>query len=258
MTLRQKLKAQTDEVVQLQSKLSTLSNQHKQEKDTLVTEVHELSGQVATLSTSLQHAESSTQGHSTQLEELRSGHATELDGIQSRLAETELKLKQAADGGSALEKARAELETAKKRVEELELEAKAAKEESKTLRESVSVAEKTAGESKRQIDELVKRVDDLEGENKTANAKIAELEKSAEKPAEKGSKKDVKKVEKQLEALRLEVEEERTKREEGEKEHEDLLVLLEELSQKRKADKARMREKGLDVSEGEDEDDDEE
>lgn len=42
-----------------------------------------------------------------------------------------------------------------------------------------------------------------------------------------------------------------------EKEQEDLLVLLDEMSSKRKKDKARLREAGLDVSEDEAEDEDE-
>jgi hypothetical protein len=58
-----------------------------------------------------------------------------------------------------------------------------------------------------------------------------------------------------LKKLQDELDVERAKREETEKEHEDLLVLLEELSQKRKKDKERMKEKGMEVSEGEDEDD---
>ena len=48
-----------------------------------------------------------------------------------------------------------------------------------------------------------------------------------------------------------------TKRADSEKEQEDLLVLLEELSAKRKADKGKMRTAGLDVSDDEDEGDDE-
>lgn len=46
---------------------------------------------------------------------------------------------------------------------------------------------------------------------------------------------------------------ERTKRAEVEKEQEDLLVLLDELSGKRAKDKQRMREQGMEVSEDEDE-----
>jgi hypothetical protein len=46
------------------------------------------------------------------------------------------------------------------------------------------------------------------------------------------------------------------KRKEVEKEQEDLLVLLDEVSAKRKADKARLLEAGLAVSEDEGDDDD--
>jgi intracellular protein transport protein USO1 len=55
-----------------------------------------------------------------------------------------------------------------------------------------------------------------------------------------------------------EFEAERAKRAEVEKEQEDLLVLLDELSGKRTRDKQRMREQGMEVSEDEDEDEGEE
>jgi DNA repair exonuclease SbcCD ATPase subunit len=61
---------------------------------------------------------------------------------------------------------------------------------------------------------------------------------------------------KRVQQIEQELEEERSKRQEGEKEHEDLLVLLDELSSKRRKDKVRMKEKGLEVSDGEDEDGD--
>jgi len=48
------------------------------------------------------------------------------------------------------------------------------------------------------------------------------------------------------------------KKKDVEKEQEDLLVLLDEMSTKRRRDKARMREAGLEVSEDEGEDDDDE
>lgn len=48
------------------------------------------------------------------------------------------------------------------------------------------------------------------------------------------------------------------KRQEVEKEQEDLLVLLDELNSKRRRDKDRMRTAGLDVSEDEEEDDEDE
>jgi intracellular protein transport protein USO1 len=48
------------------------------------------------------------------------------------------------------------------------------------------------------------------------------------------------------------------KRKDVEKEQEDLLVLLDEVSSKRRKDKVRLREAGLEVSEDEAEDDGEE
>ncbi len=47
------------------------------------------------------------------------------------------------------------------------------------------------------------------------------------------------------------------KRKDVEKEQEDLLVLLDEMTTKRQKDKARLREAGLEVSEGEDDEEDE-
>jgi hypothetical protein len=58
--------------------------------------------------------------------------------------------------------------------------------------------------------------------------------------------------------LEAALEAERTKRTEVEKEQEDLLVLLDELSSKRARDKQRMKEQGMDVSEDEDDDGEEE
>ena len=52
------------------------------------------------------------------------------------------------------------------------------------------------------------------------------------------------------------LEAERTKRTDVEKEQEDLLVLLDELSNKRAKDKERMKEQGMEVSDDEDDDDD--
>ena len=59
-----------------------------------------------------------------------------------------------------------------------------------------------------------------------------------------------------IDALEVELAGERMKRKEVEKEQEDLLVLLDELNSKRRKDKVRMKEQGLEVSEAEDEDED--
>lgn len=57
--------------------------------------------------------------------------------------------------------------------------------------------------------------------------------------------------------MEVELQESNEKRKDVEKEQEDLLVFLEELSGKRRRDKQKMRDAGLDVSEdeGEDEED---
>lgn len=62
----------------------------------------------------------------------------------------------------------------------------------------------------------------------------------------------------QLTALQASLTSEREKSKEAEKEQEDLLVLLDELSTKRARDKERMRERGMEVSEDEGDDDEEE
>ncbi|KAG7091311.1 hypothetical protein E1B28_010356 [Marasmius oreades] len=66
-------------------------------------------------------------------------------------------------------------------------------------------------------------------------------------------------LQKDIAKLTIELQESEEKRKETDREHEDLLVLVDELSGKHAQDKARMREAGLDVSEdeGEDGDDDE-
>lgn len=85
-------------------------------------------------------------------------------------------------------------------------------------------------------------------EEKAAHEKTKEKAKVAAGPPVKG----------ELKKLREEIEAEKTKRAENEKEQEDLLVLLEELSQKRKKDKERMKAADLEVSDAEDEGDDDE
>lgn len=66
---------------------------------------------------------------------------------------------------------------------------------------------------------------------------------------------EVSKLSKQVTSLEGDLSVARTEKLEADKEQEDLLVLLEEISAKRKVDKAKMREAQLEVSEDEDEDD---
>lgn len=146
-------------------------------------------------------------------------------------------------------------------------------------------------EQKKENDELQKRILDMSGEQEEERNSMsqeisrlterlamlqAEVE-SAKEKAEKASarqeaaEKDLADSQQALSSLEAKVAEAEAKvsasketsdGEEGktdaEKEQEDLLVLLEELSSKRKADKAKMREAGLDVSEDEEDDEDDE
>ncbi|KAL0955683.1 hypothetical protein HGRIS_001907 [Hohenbuehelia grisea] len=64
-------------------------------------------------------------------------------------------------------------------------------------------------------------------------------------------------LEQKLSSLTTQLQESEDKRKEQDKEQEDLLVLLDELSNKRSRDKQRMKEAGLDVSEDEADDDEE-
>ncbi|KAJ7647909.1 p115 like vesicle tethering protein [Roridomyces roridus] len=80
-----------------------------------------------------------------------------------------------------------------------------------------------------------------------------------EKPTNAGASADeLQSLRDQVASLTAQVETSESKRKETEKEHEDLLVLLDELSAKRKNDKARLAAAGMDVSEDEAEDDEDE
>jgi chromosome segregation ATPase len=62
-------------------------------------------------------------------------------------------------------------------------------------------------------------------------------------------------LQKQVETLTEELQDSEQKRKDVEKEQEDLLVLLDEVTSKRRRDKARLREAGMEVSEDEADDD---
>ncbi|KAI5478541.1 hypothetical protein MNV49_004798 [Pseudohyphozyma bogoriensis] len=81
----------------------------------------------------------------------------------------------------------------------------------------------------------------------------------AERDTERGAFRDqVSSLTEQIVAIRAELTEARAEKQTADKEQEDLLVLLEELSAKRKADKVKMRQANLEVSDDDDDDDDDE
>lgn len=231
MSLRSKLKAQTDEVVSLQTQLSGLHAEHAKEKDHFVSEIKALQEQVATLSTSLESAKSDGDAAvNTEMETLRK----DLAAAQEKASASEAESTAHVETKSQLETARSDLEAARSELE---------------------LAKLATASAKKKVEELEKGGDDGKGKKGKkgkggggggADVDVDAAVAAAKKEAEAASEERIKTLETQLE-------------EEKEKaaETEDLLVLLEELTQKRKRDKASMREKGMDVSEDEGDEDEE-
>jgi hypothetical protein len=134
----------------------------------------------------------------------------------------------------------------------------------RAFQEEKTRLEKDLQEAKESLLDAQKRTQDQLSQNEeqlsTLNSQLvvakAEIEKLKQKdsspvlpPAgEDSSAKDA-----EIAQLKRELEEAQTKVAESEKEQEDLLVLLEEVMSKRKADKVKMRQAGMEVSEDEEE-----
>ncbi|KAK8864634.1 hypothetical protein IAR55_001884 [Kwoniella newhampshirensis] len=302
MSLRQKLKAQTEEVVQLQTKLEALVKENKSEKDTLVNEVDSLSSQIATLSTQLQETTLARSALESELQSLREQY----DSIKETAATAGTTKAELTQVSEELEKVKAEGEKAsselalakassksrESKLKELEGKVKDLQagskssvkggqdEEKKALEEKVKSAEVRVATLEKQLKDLEEKAQTAEkqgsekSDEKTAEleAKVKDLEEklaasSAATPdtaaggaggSGKAAKKRAAELDSKVKELEKQLEEEKIKREEEGKEHEDLLVLLDELTGKRKKDKKRMKEGGLEVSEGEDDDEEEE
>ncbi|KAL7422028.1 Vesicle-mediated ER to Golgi transport protein [Cryptotrichosporon argae] len=278
MGLRQKLKAQTDEVVGLQNQLSGLQAEHAKEKDQLVSEVTSLSEQLAAIA--------NTATNTAELDSVKAELAQALLAVQTAVARGDKAEARAAEleaGGTDVAAARAELAAAieerdrakadvaaiEVRVGELEKRAEAAEAKAAT---STAAAEAAQGEIQGNRDELAAARAELasaQAELATARserdaahadadaAKAAAVSAGAAGGAGGESKpgEGKNKLKEKVRALEAELAEHRAKAADSEKEHEDLLVLLEEMSEKRRRDKERLRAHGDDVSEGEDDDD---
>jgi seryl-tRNA synthetase len=99
----------------------------------------------------------------------------------------------------------------------------------------------TVSEQQKELSELQQRLVDMSSEHEEERATMS---------------KEISRLVEHVASLERDIETANTKKGEAEKEQEDLLVLLEEISSKRKADKVKMREAGWEVSEDEDEDED--
>ncbi len=236
--MRDKLKAQSTEIENLHAKLLAAAKEHEAEVSFLLprraslyrSDNINLRVQRTTLVNEIQSLSEQVNSLSTQVQQAQAAHtgltdkanATANDHAEAIQALEVARHNDQTAHEAALTGLRQELETA--RTEHAATLETLRQEQALALEES----NKAGGASSSDLEALRKDLDD----QKLSHADI--LRKSQD-----------------------ELEEERAKRVETEKEHEDLLVLLEELSQKRKRDKERMKEKGMDVSEGEDEDDDE-
>lgn len=107
----------------------------------------------------------------------------------------------------------------------------------------------TINEQKKEMDSLRQRLGDAAVEQEAERDALSrESARLVEQLAQ--VKGEIARLQDQLEMAK-------SRKADAEKEQEDLLILLEEISNKRKADKARMRSAGLEVSDDEEEDDDE-
>ncbi|CAE6417937.1 hypothetical protein ACGC1H_005127 [Rhizoctonia solani] len=113
-------------------------------------------------------------------------------------------------------------------------------------RDELKGAQAQAGE----VEKLKKQLDDERTEH---TSKIGQMRKEREEERESHASQIAALTEKVNETT-SELDKVRAQKGDSEKEQEDLLVFLEELSSKRKKDKARMKEKGMEVSDDEDAD----
>lgn len=114
--------------------------------------------------------------------------------------------------------------------------------------ELIANLRRTIAEQKKEVEDLRQRIINMSSEQEEERSSLSrETARVIEQLALTKS---------EVTRLQGEVEAAKTKKGDAEKEQEDLLVLLEELSSKRKADKARMRAARIPVSEDEEDDDD--
>ncbi|KAH7103470.1 p115 like vesicle tethering protein [Auriculariales sp. MPI-PUGE-AT-0066] len=127
--------------------------------------------------------------------------------------------------------------------------------------DEIDAMRKSARNQKEEHDTLQKQVRTLQEQGSTqsqSKSEVEVLQKKVEALEEAARSRDEERdaLQAQVSSLSKELESVQEKKQEQEKEHEDLLVFLEELSAKRKRDKVALREAGKEVSEDEEEGDD--
>jgi hypothetical protein len=190
-----------------------------------------------------------------QFEQMKENHAKstrEVDQLSKRLKEIE-------------EAAKEEKENMLLRLEEATTQSEALREQLKSVAEQGGANERSAVVETEALQDRVKQLLAIQAENEAAFQEVRAsqlalseenemLKKQAQEAQSNGSAVNAT-PEVAVKVKSDEEEGEKTK-EELEKELEDLLILLDELSTKRKADKKKMRERGIEVSEDEGDDDD--
>jgi hypothetical protein len=227
-SLREKLRTQTAQVVELQTQVSGIQGEHVKDKDNLMGEITSLREQLATSTASASDV------HTAELETLRADLSDARAQVSASMEETAAH----AETKAQLEAARTELEGVKSELGLAKIALTSAKKKVEELEKGGGGDDAPAGKGKK----------GKKGKG-GAGAAAADADSAA-------AEAKIKQLETDLAAAKASVDEEQAKAADNAKEQEDLLVLLEELTQKRKADKKVMREKGMDVSDDEDEGDD--
>jgi len=208
----------------------------------------------------LQEAEALTQSERDRITQLKTEHDTALSETQAQIDAMKTSLTSASTSARShstqLSAAQVELTNARAEVDRLEAERRqldaTAQAHLARLSEIEQAREQTAAEREQ-----------LRLENQRLEAELAQAKEAAATaasapapapagPAPGGASTSAA----ELEELKQRVESAEKRTAEIEKENEDLLVLLEELSTKRKADKAKLRAKGEEVSDDDEEDED--
>lgn len=199
MSLRSKLKTQTDEVTNLTNKIESLQKEAKGEKGQLIEEVESLSSQVASLSTQLGESVKRTEKLEGELDTLKQSYADlEKTAAATQSTATELEsvkeeLKQVKE---AHEKASSELSLAKLSAKGREGKFKDLENKVKKLEEELEEAVKAkevagagaaAGDGASKVEEEVRK---LEEENKKKDEELKKLGEEAKKREEEAAKKE--------------------------------------------------------------------
>ncbi|TIB76466.1 hypothetical protein E3Q23_01832 [Wallemia mellicola] len=208
----------------------------------------------------VQEKDSQIETHKQRIEELKVKNANmemEMERVNNELGEAKSKLQALWEQGSPeVAGLRGDLAEGVKREETLRAELDKLNNELETLKQK-------EGEHKSASGELTTKIEILENEVKSNKEEVLRLKEQNDglKSTNERDTNEIQSTKNTNETLQKENEHLKTQLEkhiESEKEHEDLLILLEDMSTKRSNDKNRMKQAGLEVSEDEgDEDDDE-